>query len=173
MGNVANVATKRLPRDPSEPLTPGTYELLSSVSAGDARRADRAGLERALRLRYGGHIDVLDYAAGAEGLRVRFRVNPSAAAPAAVGTAPELAALGSPEAFWLPAVFSAAAVLGMLYLIWKISAELVEFVELVSDSAPLSVGAGGAGVGLALLGAAALAWALWPRRPIPREGVKK
>jgi hypothetical protein len=152
---------QRKPIDPQAPLQPGrTYELVLSPRSGDLGRVTRADLERALRAKYG-NVRVLDWGKRGGDWVVRIRVEPagssgfsSASDPWAVP--PTYDGLIQP-AFLpaLPALLTAAAVVAILYLIWRIVAELKEAVELVPAPARAAAVAG-AGIGAGALGLAAL-----------------
>ena len=144
---------QRVPADPNAELGPGRYELVSTLRESDLKGLDRAGLERSLRLKYGRHIDVTDFGTqnGLE-LVIRVRVNPKEAAipdPDVITT----------QAFWVPVILTATAIIAMLYLVWRISSELKEFVQLINDSphgVEIARGVSLAGFGVAALGAAVL-----------------
>lgn len=171
---------QRKPVDPQAPLQPGrTYELVLKPQRGDLSRVTRADLERALRQRYG-EVRVLDW--GRRGgdwvVRLTRDGSPSRASPnpprsfnpspppggggcgptgcyqplgySALDGAIQPAALPA-----LPAVITAAAVVSILYLVWRIVADLKEAVELVPAPARAAAVAG-AGIGAGALGLAAL-----------------
>jgi hypothetical protein len=167
--------------DPSTPFQPGkTYELVLAHKSGDMARVTRAQLEQALRARYG-EVRVLDWGKRGEQWVVRLTVdtpkstksigtNDPWAVPPTPGYGggcgsrycPQPMSYGADSgliqpAIWavVPAVFSAAAVLAVLYLVWRIVADLKEVAELVPPPA-LAVGVSGAGVGMGALGVAVL-----------------
>jgi len=172
---------QRKPIDPQAPLQPGrTYELVLSPRSGDLSRVTRADLERALRAKYG-NVRVLDWGKRGGDWVVRIRVEPAGSSasgstsdpwavppsyggggcgsircPQPMGYAPTYDGLIQP-AFLpaLPAVLTASAVVVILYLNWRIVAELKEAVELVPAPAR-AVGVAGAGIGAGALGLAAL-----------------
>ncbi len=175
---------QRKPIDPQAPLQPGrTYELVLSPRSGDLSRVTRADLERALRAKYG-NVRVLDWGKRAGDWVVQIRVEPAGSSgssesgsasdpwavppsyggggcgsircPQPMDYAPTYDGLIQP-AFLpaLPALLTAAAVVAILYLIWRIVAELKEAVELVPAPARAAAVAG-AGIGAGALGLAAL-----------------
>jgi len=155
---------QRKPIDPQAPLQPGrTYELVLSPRSGDLSRVTRADLERALRAKYG-NVRVLDWGKRGGDWAVRIRVEP-AGSSRSLGFASTFDPLAVPPTYdgliqpaflpALPAVLTAAAVVAILYLIWRIVAELKEAVELVPAPAR-GVAVAGAGIGSAALGLAAL-----------------
>lgn len=92
-------------------------------------------------MRHGPHVEVVDYAADDSGrLTIRYRLLPQSDAEASV------------QPLAVPLAVTALGVLAVLYLIWRISANVVEFVELVAEkvttagviavSAPLLIGVG-------------------------------
>lgn len=139
--------TRRVQRDPNVPLDPGLYELVATVRHGNPHIANRAQLEAALQLTYGPRITVSDYTVRGDRLVVRFEVR----------LGPGL----QPAALWLPIALTGAAVLAALWLVWRIAAELVEFVELVRVTPSVQVGIVAAAVAVA-----ALTW----RAIAPRKG---
>lgn len=175
---------QRKPIDPQAPLQPGrTYELVLSPRSGDLSRVTRADLERALRAKYG-NVRVLDWGKRGGDWVVQIRVEPAGSSGAAefastsdpwavppsyggggcgsmrcpqpMGYAPTYNGLIQP-AFLpaLPAVLTAAAVVAILYLIWRIVAELKQAIELVPAPAR-AVAVAGTGIGAGALGLAAL-----------------
>lgn len=174
------MAYQRVPVDPNAPLKPGkTYEIVAAHKGGDVSRVTRADLERALQAKYGPGVRVLDWGKRGNDLVIRLKVeatsssagtsDPWAVPPAYGGAgcgsircpqpmdyAPTYDGLIQP-AFLpaLPALLTAAAVVAILYLIWRIVAELKEAVELVPAPARAAAVAG-AGIGAGALGLAAL-----------------
>ncbi|BAC55286.1 hypothetical protein AV953_gp06 [Thermus virus IN93] len=169
------MAYQRVPVDPNAPLRPGkTYEIVAAHKGGDVSRVTRADLERALQARYGPGVRVLDWGKRGDDLVIRLKVEATSssgtsdpwAVPPAYGGAgcgsircPQpMDYLGGGDIYpaFLPAlVLSAAAVIAILYLVWRIVAELKEAVELVPAPARAAAVAG-AGVGVGALGLAAL-----------------
>lgn len=144
---------ERRPIAPDAPLQPGkTYELVLSPKAGDLSRITRADLEQALRRRYPG-ARVLDWGRRGGDWVVRLRVEASSSP---TSSDPDLWE-GSiyPAYLPLPAILTAAAVVAILYLVWRIVSELKEAVELVPAPAR-GVAVAGAGIGVGALGLAAL-----------------
>ncbi len=146
---------QRKPIDPQAPLRPGrTYELVLSPRSGDLSRVTRADLERALRARYG-NVRVLDWGKRGRDWVVQIRVEPAGSSRSASTFDPWAVDVQPAFLAALPAVLTAAAVVAILYLIWRIVAELKEAVELVPAPAR-GVAVAGAGVGAGALGLAAL-----------------
>jgi hypothetical protein len=148
---------QRKPIDPQAPLQPGrTYELVLSPRSGDLSRVTRADLERALRAKYG-NVRVLDWGKRGGDWVVQIRVEPAGSSGSASTSYPWAVDGLIQPAFLpaLPAVLTAAAVVAILYLIWRIVAELKEAVELVPAPARAAAVAG-AGIGAGALGLAAL-----------------
>lgn len=161
------MAYQRVPVDPNAPLQPGkTYEIVAAHKGGDVSRVTRADLERALQAKYGPGVRVLDWGKRGNDLVIRLKVEATSssagtsdpwAVPPAYGGA-GLGYLGGGDIYpaFLPALaLSAAAVIAVLYLVWRIVAELKEAVELVPAPARAAAVAG-AGVGVGALGLAAL-----------------
>ena len=141
--------TRRVPRDPNADLAPGLYELVAGVRRGNPHITNRAQLEVALQFTYGPRISVSDYTVRGDRLVVRFEVHPG----------PGL----QPAALWLPIALTAAAILAALLVVWRITTELVEFVELVRVTPSVQVGIVAAAVAVA-----ALTWrAISPRKGKP------
>jgi hypothetical protein len=151
---------QRKPIDPQAPLQPGrTYELVLSPRSGDLSRVTRADLERALRARYG-NVRVLDWGKRSRDWVVQIRVEAAGSSGSARtsdpwAVLPTYDGLIQPAVLALPVVLTAAAVVAILYLIWRIVAELKEAVELVPAPARAAAVAG-AGIGAGALGLAAL-----------------
>ncbi len=146
---------QRKPIDPQAPLQPGrTYELVLSPRSGDLSRVTRADLERALRARYG-NVRVLDWGKRGRDWVVQIRVEPAGSRSASTFDPWAVDGVIQPAFLALPAVLTASAVVAILYLIWRIVAELKEAVELVPAPAR-GVAVAGAGIGAGALGLAAL-----------------
>lgn len=181
------MAFQRVPVSSDKPLGPGTYEIVSAHQSGDVSRVTRSDLERALQAKYGSSIKVLDWGKKGSDLVIRLQVtatptastsgaqDPWATTPAYGGAGcgsrycPQPMSWYTPDdliqpAFLpaLPAIFTAAAVIAILYLTWRIVATIKETVQLVPEPAR-SVAVTGSGVGLAALGLGVLALAVWPR----------
>lgn len=173
------MAYQRVPVDPNAPLQPGkTYEIVAAHKGGDVSRVTRADLERALRAKYGPGVRVLDWGKRGSDLVIQLKVEAAPSSSSSLGTADPWAVppayggagcgstkcpqpmgyLGGGDIYpaFLPALaLSAAAVIAVLYLVWRIVAELKEAVELVPAPARAAAVAG-AGVGVGALGLAAL-----------------
>ena len=156
-GQPEGVAYERKAIDPQAPLQPGKlYELVISPRGGDLSRVTRADLERALRRQYG-EVRVLDWGRRGGDWVVRLKVEATPASTSDPWAVPSSYEGLIQPAFLLalPAVLSAAAVVAVLYLVWRIVADLKEAVELVPAPARAAAVAG-AGVGMGALGLAAL-----------------
>jgi hypothetical protein len=186
-GKPGGMAYQRVPVDSNKALGPGTYEIVSAHQSGDVSRVTRSDLERALQARYGSGVKVLDWGKKGNDLVIRLQVTAAPTAstsgtqdPWAITSAYGGAGCGSrycpqPMSWYtpddliqpaflpaLPAIFTAAAVIAILYLTWRIVATIKETVQLVPEPAR-SVAVTGSGVGLAALGLGVLALAVWPR----------
>lgn len=140
------MAYRRIPRDPNQPLPAGAYELVSVLRSGNPPARD--DLERALSLVFGTRLTVDDYGVRQGQLVIRFTVHGEHT--------------GAVPVAWWSAVITGAAIISVLVLVWRISIELVELVELVRDSPPVQVGL--VSLGLGLVGGALLLWVILPRR---------
>lgn len=172
------MAYQRVPVDPNAPLKPGkTYEIVAAHKGGDVSRVTRADLERALRAKYGPGVRVLDWGKRGSDLVIQLKVEAAPSSSSSLGTADPWAVppayggagcgstkcpqpmgyMGGGDIYpaFLPLALSAAAVIAVLYLVWRIVAELKEAVELVPVPARAAAVAG-AGVGVGALGLAAL-----------------
>lgn len=172
-GKPESMAFQRVPVSSDKPLGPGTYEIVSAHQSGDVSRVTRSDLERALQAKYGSSIKVLDW--GKKGSDLVIRLQVTATPTASTSGAQDPWAI-TPALSWytpddliqpaflpaLPAIFTAAAVIAILYLTWRIVATIKETVQLVPEPAR-SVAVTGSGVGLAALGIGVLALAVWPR----------
>ena len=182
---------RRVPVDPEKPLGPGTYEIVAAHRSGDTSRVTRADLERALQAKYGSGVKVLDWGQRGGDLVIRLQVtsSPSGSGPSGAtldpwAVPPSYGGAGCGSRYcpqpmsWggdyddliqpaflpaLPALLSAAAVVAVLYLVFRIVASIKETVQLVPEPARI-VAAAGTGVGVAALGLGVLALAVWPRR---------
>ncbi|WP_114314101.1 hypothetical protein [Thermus caldifontis] len=169
---------QRVPVDANEPFQPGKlYEIVLAHKGGDISRVTRSTLERALQQRYGQGVRVLDWGKRGSDLVIRLQVVETPQAAAAPSPAYGGGGCGSTRCpqpmVWyggteeyvypavLPLVLTAAAVAAVLYLVWRIIAELKEAVELVPAPARgiavAGVGIGAGAMGLAALGVVALA----------------
>lgn len=172
-GKPESMAFQRVPVNSDKPLGPGTYEIVLAHQSGDISRVTRSDLERALQAKYGSSIKVLDW--GKKGSDLVIRLQVTATPTASTSGAQDPWAI-TPALSWytpddliqpaflpaLPAIFTAAAVIAILYLTWRIVATIKETVQLVPEPAR-SVAVTGSGVGLAALGIGVLALAVWPR----------
>lgn len=164
------MAYERKPIGKDEPLKPGrTYELVLTHKGGDLSRVTRSALERALQRQYGPGVRVLDWGRRGGDLVIRLKVEAATQNTAAPLPGGGCGSIRCPQpmahegegfiypAFIpaLPAILSAAAVVAILYLVWRILAELKEAVELVPAPAR-GIAVAGAGIGAGALGLAAL-----------------
>lgn len=158
------MAYQRVPIDPNAPLKPGkTYEIVAAHKGGDVSRVTRADLERALRAKYGPGVRVLDWGKRGNDLVVQLKVEstPSAKTGASSAYYPgeDIYPAFLPP-FSIPLALTAASVIAILYLIWRITAEMKEAVELVPKEARAAavtgVGLGAGALGLAALGTVVL-----------------
>lgn len=145
------VTYRRIPRDPSQPLPPGAYELVLVLRAGNP--PGRRELERHLSTMFGRRLAVDDYGVRYGQLVIRFTVHGE-------GT-------GAVQLAWLPLAITGVAIIAALVVVWRISVELVELVELVRDSPAVQVGL--VSLGLGLVGGAILLWVILPR--VTQKGV--
>jgi len=170
---------RRVPVDPQKPLGPGLYEVVLTHQSGDLSRVTRSSLEQALQKQYGPGVRVLDWGKRGGDLVIRLEVKeastsaPSSSTPSTPPPAYGGAGCGSlmcPQPMsgemgdyiypaFLPAVLTVAALVAVLYLVWRIVTAIKESVQLVPEPARTVAVAGG-GVGVAALGLGVLVLAV-------------
>jgi hypothetical protein len=173
---------RRVPVDPQKPLGTGLYEITLSHQSGDLSKVTRSSLEKALQKKYGSGVRVLDWGKRGGDLVIRLEVKGTSTSPApsspssppAYGgggcgsiACPQPMAMAGEAADYiypaflpaLPAILSVAAIVAMLYLVWRIVTAIKESVQLIPEPARTVAVAGG-GVGVAALGLGVLVLAV-------------
>jgi len=166
---------RRVPVDPQKPLGPGLYEVVLAHRSGDLSQVTRSSLEQALQKQYGPRVRVLDWGKRGSDLVIRLEVKEGSTSPKPSSSTPstpppayggagcgslmchkpmsgEIGEMGDYiyPAF-LPAILTVAALVAILYLVWRIVTEIKESVQLIPEPARTVAVAGG-GIGVAALG---------------------
>lgn len=114
---------RRVPKSADEVLPAGLYELVATVTRGDAGSISRVRLEAALRVVHGPRVVVSDYQVRNGALIIRFEIL-------------EAGVVVQPAGWVIPLAITGAAILTTLWLAWRVSTELVELVQLVAEAPP-------------------------------------
>ncbi|MCA9839803.1 MAG: hypothetical protein KC422_23040 [Trueperaceae bacterium] len=121
------MALKRVPVNINQALEVGVYELVATTLKGHPEQLTAKEIEQALRLRHGPNISVKDYNTADGTFTLRFEVE-SGQDSTTIQTVDY-----TPAIVWaVPLTF--AAILSILFLVWKISANTKESVKIVNDT---------------------------------------